>query len=215
MASLASPTVSSAHPNPYEASLITALRRDLHAEKSAHEETRHRLTLHISTLEAQLAFREAELEGCAARIGAALGSADNRCRSCQRLLKADAAVHRQSADTNKNVNQPRAMSSGGIVHNDYSTPDAVLRVLDAARAKSRSLEQDIKDISAKVCLSSTIPFPSFLSFTRSLVYLFYLYAALCLYRPFPPRLVSPVFLSWFYRAHYFSLSLAREIPPLR
>ncbi|KAF4570202.1 hypothetical protein EYR36_010009 [Pleurotus pulmonarius] len=132
MASLASPMVSSAHPNPYEASLITALRMDLLAEKSAHEETRHRFTLHISTLEAQLAFREAELEGC------------------QRLLKADAAVHRPSADTNGSVNQPRAMSNGANVRYDYSTPDAVLRVLDAARAKSRSLEQDIKDISAKL-----------------------------------------------------------------
>ncbi|KAF9488346.1 hypothetical protein BDN71DRAFT_467594 [Pleurotus eryngii] len=136
----------STHPNPYTASLVAALRRDLHAEKSAHEETRHRLTLRISTLEAQLAFREAELEGCAARIGSRLGSADGLCRNCQRLLKVDAAVHQQSADMNK----PSGVSNGGNYHYDYNAPDTVLRVLDAARAKSRSLEQDIKDITAKL-----------------------------------------------------------------
>ncbi|KAJ8694587.1 hypothetical protein PTI98_007246 [Pleurotus ostreatus] len=142
---LPSTTLPSAYPNLYEASLIGALRRDLHAEKSAHEETRHRLTLHISTLEAQLAFREAELEGCAARIGSELAIADRRCRDCQRLLKAGAPVHQQSADMNK----PRGVSNGSH-HYDYNAPDTVLRVLDAARAKSRSLEQDIEDITAKL-----------------------------------------------------------------
>lgn len=155
MPSLPSQPSPSTHPNLYEASLIAALRRDLHAEKSAHEETRHRLTLRISTLEAQLAFREAELEGCAARIGSKLAIADSRCRNCQHLLKADAAVHQQSADTNK----PSGVSNGGNHHYDYDTPDTVLRVLDAARAKSRSLEQDIKDITAKVCLPSSYVLP--------------------------------------------------------
>ncbi|KAG9223576.1 hypothetical protein CCMSSC00406_0009688 [Pleurotus cornucopiae] len=146
MPSLPSQTSSSTHPNLYAASLIAALRRDLHAEKSAHRETRHRLTLHISTLEAQLAFREAELEGCTARIGSGLAIADSRCRSCQRLLKADAAVHQQGADTNK----PSGVSNGVNYHYDCNAPDTVLRVLDAARVKSRSLEQDIKDITAKL-----------------------------------------------------------------
>lgn len=97
--------------------LITSLRRERDLERKAHDRTRHSDNARISTLEAQLARREAELEECIAHTGECSGRPSKL---------------------------PHQKTTGGELA--VMTLDETIRVSDLAEVRNRTLEEELKQV---------------------------------------------------------------------
>lgn len=126
--------------------IIALLRSELEKERASHAHTHDTAELEILTLRAQLARREAELEGC-------LVHSETEHRGF--VLKAaesgsEPLKHKKASLRSKTVTevQPQQKPASSF------TPEEASQLLGLRAEKNRRLEAEIKQIASRVCRSS-------------------------------------------------------------